>query len=117
MLKLTGRCHCGAVEFEIADDEHLVRLEDCGCRDCQRATGALKVPFISVNPPRLKFTKGCGKVFKANGGQGCDKHGRWMFCESCGTMLMWMEDADKFYTVLPGTINEVDVLDKIPLRK
>jgi len=78
-------------------------LPDCTCRDCQRSTGALTVPYVSVNPGSVRITKGKGKIFKPLAGQ-VVTDGRWMFCDTCGSRIMWMEDADKF--TLPDRNNQ-----------
>lgn len=114
-MKLTGKCHCGNLTYEI-DDEAVVRLPDCTCRDCQRATGALTVPYVSVNPSSMKITRGKGKIFKAAGGTACDQNGKWMYCGTCGSRIMWMEDMDKFYTVLAGTVNELEPVAALPVH-
>jgi hypothetical protein len=113
-MKLTGQCHCGQLAYEINQD-NLVR-SDCDCRDCQRATGALEVPFVSVNPANLLLKKGTGSEFRAAGGEKCDRYGKWMFCAQCGTTILWMSDSGDRYDVLAGTINEVKAVQQMPHR-
>jgi len=115
-MNLSGQCHCGNIEFEVKDDEHIVRT-DCNCRECQHATGSFEIPFVSINPSKLTFKKGKGKIFKAKAGEQCDKNGRWMFCENCGSMLMWMEDNNQFYTLLAGVLNETEIVRSLPKRQ
>jgi hypothetical protein len=112
-MKLTGRCHCGDLTYEI-DDKKAVRLPDCTCKDCQRATGALTVPYVSVNPAHFRVIGGTAKVFKATDGDGCDRNGKWLLCDTCGSRVVWMEDAGRFYTVLTGTISERDAVAALP---
>lgn len=88
MAKLTGKCMCGAVEFEATRDRETV--EACHCGQCRRWSGSY---WMSVNVPfaSLKFTKGAGKVgwFRSS------DLVRRGFCKDCGSALFWHADRHK----------------------
>lgn len=110
MMKLTGACHCGLVqyEFDVEPSEWAERRSDCTCLACRRATGALSVPYICFSPSAFRIVSGTAKEFVGQTGEGCDASGRWLMCPTCGTNVLWKEASDDFWTALVGTINEVD---------
>lgn len=44
--QITGRCHCGAVEYMA--DGPIVQCSYCDCEGCRRSTGTLKARFVPV---------------------------------------------------------------------
>ncbi len=116
-MKLSGQCHCGEVAYEIDEDYLEGARADCDCRDCQRATGALAIPFFSAGSKNWRLTRGAPSEFKGKNGIKCDLNGKWMFCANCGTKIMWIADNGNFVTALVGTINELDEVLKLPIRQ
>ena len=76
---IQGRCHCGAIQFEMPD--HAAHSTVCYCNDCRRHSGAplsawAMVPAVSV------IVRGEPKVYASS------ESGRRSFCGACGTGLL-----------------------------
>lgn len=88
---LRGRCHCGAIHYEMPAEALHHSL--CHCADCRRHAGAPMVAWAMVPADRLKVT-GQPAVYRSS------EHGRRHFCGACGTGLFYVNEA-----VLPGMID------------
>lgn len=88
---LKGRCHCGAIRYEMPAEVSHHAL--CHCGDCRRHAGAPMVAWAMVPAERLRVT-GRPKVYRSS------EHGRRHFCEACGTGLFYVNEA-----VLPGMVD------------
>lgn len=88
---LKGRCHCGAIRYEMPAEALHHAL--CHCGDCRRHAGAPVVAWAMVPAGRLKVA-GEPKVYRSS------EHGRRHFCEACGTGLFYVNEA-----VLPGMVD------------
>jgi hypothetical protein len=88
---LTGRCHCGAVTYEMTP--HTIHRALCHCTDCRRAAGAPMIAWAMVPMDQMKID-GPTRVYASS------EHGRRHFCETCGTGLFYTNDA-----VFPGLID------------
>jgi hypothetical protein len=89
---LKGRCHCGAIRYEMPEAE--VRHHAlCHCADCRRHAGAPMVAWAMVPAERLSVA-GRPVVYRSS------EHGRRHFCGACGTSLFYVNEA-----VLPGMID------------
>ncbi|MDP2011602.1 MAG: GFA family protein [Phenylobacterium sp.] len=88
---LTGRCHCGAVTYEMP--EQTIHLALCHCADCRRASGAPMVAWAMVPTDQVKI-EGATRIYASS------EHGRRHFCEACGTGLFYTNEA-----VFPGLID------------
>lgn len=89
MSGFSGRCHCGAIRYEVTGEP--LRTQICHCDDCRRSGGSAFATNVFVNADDLKVTKGEPKFFSwlANSG---NKRGR-AFCGDCGTSLYVTNDA------------------------
>ena len=88
---LKGRCHCGAIRYEMPAE--VLHHALCHCGDCRRHAGAPVVAWAMVPAERLTVT-GRPKVYRSS------EHGRRHFCEACGTGLFYVNEA-----VLPGMVD------------
>lgn len=88
---LTGRCHCGAVAYEMAGET--IHQALCHCTDCRRASGAPMVAWAMVPADRVKI-EGETRAYASS------EHGRRHFCAACGTGLFYTNEA-----VFPGLID------------
>jgi hypothetical protein len=71
----TGKCHCGAVQFEVTGDlDHVV---DCNCSYCARA-GYL---HWNVEPAQFRIAKGATAYRTYTFGTGTSQN---HFCTTCG---------------------------------
>jgi hypothetical protein len=78
----TGRCLCGAVSYRIASAP--VRMAQCHCRDCQRASGTghtsqafFKVGDVAIEGPTASF------AVTAESGSTVTRY----FCRTCGSRV------------------------------
>jgi hypothetical protein len=88
---LKGRCHCGAIRYEMPAE--VLHHALCHCADCRRHAGAPLIAWAIVPAGQLKVT-GQPKVYRSS------EHGRRHFCEACGTGLFYVNEV-----LLPGMID------------
>ena len=83
MAGFTGGCLCGAIRYEVKGDP--VRVANCHCDDCRRATGASFTTNVFVKEDDLVVTRGTTKKFqhKSDAGNTMTKE----FCGDCGSQL------------------------------
>ncbi|MDQ4088663.1 MAG: GFA family protein [Pseudomonadota bacterium] len=87
----TGRCHCGAVSYEMPSETVYRAL--CHCSDCRRHSGAPVVAWGLV--PKDQFrVEGETKEYKSS------ENARRHFCPACGTSLFYTNEA-----AFPGNID------------
>jgi hypothetical protein len=99
---LTGRCLCGAVEYQSPGPALFASV--CHCRDCQRASGSGGVPVLGV--PRASFTfSGPVKQSRVRGGSG--RPAVRNFCSECGCLLFGTpEVAPEMVTIYAGSLDD-----------
>ena len=75
-MKYPGRCHCGAVSFEVELDDHIV-VHECNCSICQM------IGFQHAIVPASKFhlLSGEDAITTYTFNTGVAKH---TFCKHCG---------------------------------
>ena len=91
-MTLTGKCHCGAIAYEISGDPIGHGL--CHCGDCRGHAGAPMVGWVMYPEGALTVTKGDAKIYKSS------EHARRHFCGDCGTGLFYFNPH-----VLPGLVD------------
>lgn len=91
-MTLSGRCHCGAIRYEISGEPITHAL--CHCGDCRRHAGAPMVGWAMFRAEAVRTLTGQAKVY------GSSEHGRRHFCADCGTGLFYTNDQ-----ILPGIID------------
>jgi hypothetical protein len=81
--RLTGRCHCGDVHYEVAAEPLMSMV--CHCSDCSRIGGAVGHSAFVVARDAVKVT---GEIawYESPGDSG--KMVRRGFCPRCGTRLI-----------------------------
>ncbi len=77
MKILKGKCHCGAVEFEVRSENGPVGMKRCDCSLCSRK-GAIMATSLLAD---LRVTKGEDKLSLY---QWNTKIARHYFCSICG---------------------------------
>ncbi|MFT7244541.1 MAG: hypothetical protein ACI82A_001898 [Candidatus Azotimanducaceae bacterium] len=85
---LTGRCACGAIQFECNADPIFFFL--CHCVDCRKATGSAYAPNVWFSRDSVKITKEPSAHLE-RGISGKDT--RHEFCADCGTPIGMCTDA------------------------
>jgi Glutathione-dependent formaldehyde-activating enzyme len=55
-MTTTGRCLCGAIQFEFAGEA--VETTHCHCESCGRQTSSPVATFVTVHDSALRITRG-----------------------------------------------------------
>jgi hypothetical protein len=84
-----GRCHCGAIRYEVEGEAKWASL--CHCGDCRRHAGAPVVGWAAFPESSLQVVQGRPKVYHSS------EHGSRHFCADCGTGLFYFNPVS-----LPG---------------
>jgi len=97
---LTGRCGCGAVEYEVADEFLVAYI--CHCSNCRTATGSAFLPWGEIEAEKLRVTRGAETLTRL-GEDGADHEIR---CSVCWTRVYWTRTAPEHaYVRIPyGTL-------------
>ena len=109
-MRVHGRCHCGAIEFEADIDPELAVI--CNCSDCQIFSGA---PFRAIVPaPAASFQmRGEPRIYVKRADSG--RLRAQAFCGQCGTSIYSAgPDAPSRYNVRLGLLRE---RHEIPARQ
>jgi len=94
---LAGRCLCGAVNYEVADE--FVYAANCHCSNCRRATGSAFKPFAGIGHHKLCITNGADKLMIFGDEHGCDTR-----CKVCGAFLYSVVRDGTFVHIAMGTL-------------
>ena len=81
-MKLTGRCYCGDVHYEI-EGEAQASLH-CHCRECQYVSGGNPAALMIFPLEAFRLTQGEMKQFRRSD---LERPVTRHFCEHCGTGL------------------------------
>lgn len=94
---LTGRCLCGAVEFQLTPPVRDVIV--CHCRQCAQWTG-YAVAATAVAIENFEVTRGAGDIgwYRSSG------HADRGFCKVCGSSLFWRPADGTRMSVLAGSL-------------
>ena len=99
---LTGRCLCGAVQYQSAGP--ILFSAICHCRDCQRASGSGGVPMLGVPKASFAFS-GPVKESRTKGGSG--QPAVRNFCSECGSLLFGTPESDPgLVTIYAGSLDD-----------
>ena len=104
MTEFSGGCLCGAVRYEVNGD--LVRVAQCHCDDCRRATGSAFATNVFVKEEDLKVLQGETNTFQhsADSGSTMTKE----FCGKCGSQLFgYGSSAAGVKNIKIGSIDDV----------
>jgi hypothetical protein len=81
---LTGRCHCGAIKYQVEGEAMSHAL--CHCADCRRSAGAPMVGWTMYPAAACRVLTGSPKIYASS------EHGRRHFCGDCGTGLFYVNN-------------------------
>lgn len=95
MIKTSGKCTCGELEFECEGDP--INSVFCYCPSCQRLTNSDKWFGLWYPKNNMRLLKGEPLVFIRKGNSG--KNMEHMFCGDCGTTIAAFCEAGDFYSV------------------
>lgn len=94
---LAGRCYCGAVRYEVADE--FAYAMNCHCSNCRRTTGSAFKPFAGVERDKLRIVAGEGSRMIFGGEAAHDAH-----CGRCGSLLYSVVREGRWVHVTMGTL-------------
>jgi hypothetical protein len=77
---LSGKCECGAVRYEVADEFRYAG--NCHCSNCRASTGSAFKPFAGIERDKLAVTQGADTLLVW--GDDDANHTR---CGICGSLL------------------------------
>ncbi|MBO6835052.1 MAG: GFA family protein [Alphaproteobacteria bacterium] len=102
-MRMTGRCHCGGIEYEADIDPQDVIV--CHCTDCQTLSGSAYRTVAFTAPDGLTLLKGEPAVYVKIADSGRER--QQSFCPTCGTPIYSAPNAGgpKVYGVRVGTLD------------
>jgi hypothetical protein len=98
---LAGRCQCGAVTYQVADQFRYAL--NCHCSDCRRATGGAFKPFAGIERDKLTLTAGDVLIVGAPAGHDAR-------CRHCGSLLYSVVRDGAFVHVAMGTLTDTPTI-------
>ena len=96
---LAGKCYCGAVHYEVADEFQYAL--NCHCSNCRRTTGSAFKPFAGIERGKLTVTQGSDNLL-IYGQQPEKAHNA--HCRSCGSLLYSLVRDGQYVHVTMGTL-------------
>lgn len=79
-MKVHGRCHCGAIQYEADVEPGTVSI--CHCEDCQMLSGTVFRANVPAPADRFLLVRGSPRQYVKTGTSGARRiHA---FCEQCG---------------------------------
>jgi hypothetical protein len=79
-MTLRGRCECGAVRYEVADE--FLYAANCHCSRCRAATGTAFKAFAGIERAKLAITGGDDSLMIVG-----DEDANHTRCAACGSLL------------------------------
>ena len=100
--RYTGRCACGQVSYAIAGEP--IRMVNCHCRDCQRASGSAYAPLLAFERDAVKLS-GELRYYGVTSERGTQLDRG--FCPTCGSPVMLRPQArPTALYVLAGSLDD-----------
>ena len=84
MNRMTGRCLCRAIGYEVTAPPRVTVF--CHCESCRRSTSSPVTTFLIVNKSDFAWTRGQPRIFASSPGV------RRSFCGDCGSPLAYESD-------------------------
>ena len=103
MTEFAGGCLCGAVRYSVNGEP--VRIAQCHCDDCRRATGSSFATNVFVKKENLTVLQGTTKSYEhtADSGNTMTKE----FCPECGSQLFgWSSRGPELRSIKVGSIDD-----------
>jgi hypothetical protein len=94
---LTGKCGCGAVQYEVADA--FLYAANCHCSQCRAATGSAFKSFAGIEREKLTITDGLDEVAVFGEEDLNDTR-----CAACGSFLYSVVREGAFVHVAMGSL-------------
>jgi hypothetical protein len=94
---LSGRCQCGAVRYEVADE--FLYAENCHCSMCRAATGTAFKAFAGIEREKLALTEGQDNLLVYGTNELNDTR-----CGTCGSFLFSVVRDGRYVHVAMGSL-------------
>jgi len=83
MIKVNGKCHCGAIAYEAIVDPQRVTI--CHCTDCQALTGSAYRVSVPTDRESFSLQRGSPAIYVKTAENGARR--AQAFCSTCGSPL------------------------------
>jgi hypothetical protein len=94
---LSGKCHCGAVYYAVADEFRYAA--NCHCSGCRAATGSAFKAFAGIEREKLEITEGQESLFVIG-----EKDANDTRCAVCGSFLFSVVRDGEWVHVAMGSL-------------
>ena len=94
---LSGKCHCGAVQYAVADEFRYAA--NCHCSGCRAATGSAFKAFAGIEREKLEIVEGLENLFIVGEEDANDTR-----CRLCGSFLFSVVRDGRFVHVAMGSL-------------
>ena len=100
---LAGRCECGVVRYEVADEFRYAA--NCHCSQCRAATGSAFKPFAGIESEKLRVTDGADGLLVYG-----EEVGNNTRCGVCGSLLFSVvRDGAYVHVALGSLVDEPSI--------
>ena len=94
---LRGKCECGAVRYQVADE--FLYAANCHCSRCRAATGSAFKPFAGIEREKLELTNGGDNLLIVGEPTLNDTR-----CGTCGSLLYSVVRDGEYVHVALGSL-------------
>jgi hypothetical protein len=94
---LSGRCQCGAVRYQVADE--FIYALNCHCSQCRAATGSAFKAFAGIEREQLTITEGQDNLLVYGTDELNDTR-----CSTCGSFLFSVVRDGRYVHVAMGSL-------------
>jgi hypothetical protein len=94
---LSGRCQCGAVRYQVADE--FIYAANCHCSQCRAATGSAFKPFAGIEREQLTISEGEDNLLVFGTDELNDTR-----CATCGSFLFSVVRDGRYVHVAMGSL-------------
>jgi hypothetical protein len=94
---LTGKCRCGAVQYEVSDA--FLYAANCHCSECRAATGSAFKSFAGIEKEKLTITEGFDDIAVFGEERLNDTR-----CAACGSFLFSVVRNGAYVHVAMGSL-------------
>ena len=103
-LLLTGKCLCGAVEYQVEDAFEYAM--NCHCSNCRRTTGSAFKPIAGIARERMRVLKGDEAVLV----YGIPDEAHDVHCATCGSLVYSVVREGAYVHVPMGTLADTPTI-------
>jgi hypothetical protein len=97
---LSGKCECGAVRYQVADE--FLYASNCHCSRCRAATGSAFKPFAGIESEKLRLLEGDDSLLVHGDAELNDTR-----CAKCGSLLYSVvRDGEYVHLALGSLVDE-----------